>query len=708
MSEHVFALDIGTQSVTGIVLQKNKQSFTVSEYYTLQHKERAMLDGQIQDVVQVADVITQVKEQLENKHGPLERVCVAAAGRALKTIQTTITIPIDERPITTEEQIKHIELSAVQQAQFKLAEQKKSSFNDYHCVGYSVVHYKLDGEVIGSFIDQTGEEVSVEVIATFLPKVVVESLMAALERSDLRMEALTLEPIAAIHVLVPESMRRLNVALIDIGAGTSDLAISNDGTIIAYGMVPVAGDEITEKVSDHFLLDFKLAEQLKRTVVDEKSATVQDILGFEVSVTIDQLLTIIEDSVDHLAKLLAKKVTELNNDAPQAVMLIGGGSLTPMIDEKIATYLNLPKNRVAVRGSEAIHFVDNKEAVPSGPDFVTPIGIAISATENPFQYMNVFVNDKNTFLFTMDELTIGNCFIQAGIDLNNYYGKIGLAYFVSINGEKMTIPGSYGTEPTITINGQVATVNNLVKENDRIQITKGEDGQSPSVTITDLIGNISPINCRLNGEQYEIQPTYTANQKTVQPHYIVEDNDVIVAKTPETIGEFFDSIQVDYTKSAQFKLYVDDYPVYFEQANSSLLLDGKEVTLSTPIADGAQIEIVPAEIITTSDVLKKIDERQYHTIHITFNDEKVTLKQRILNIKRNGETLKNDAVIDRNDYLETEKLKQRDFIFQDVFRYVDFDISSIDGSYRILCNDEDVSFHHIIQTGDRLSIKVDS
>src|SRR5699024_10157465 len=146
MNEHVFALDIGTQSVTGIVLEKNDKSFTVNDYYTEQHEERAMLDGQIQDVVQVAEIITQVKERLEAKDIELSRVCVAAAGRALKTIQTTISIPIHERPITTEEQIKHIELSAVQQAQFQLAEEKDGNFNDYHCVGYSVVHYKLDGD----------------------------------------------------------------------------------------------------------------------------------------------------------------------------------------------------------------------------------------------------------------------------------------------------------------------------------------------------------------------------------------------------------------------------------------------------------------------------------------------------------------------------------------------------------------------------------
>src|SRR5699024_6863703 len=125
--------------------------------------------------------------------------------------------------------------------------------------------------------------------ATFLPKVVVESLIAALNRADLKMEALTLEPIAAIQVLIPESMRRLNVALIDIGAGTSDIALTRQGTIAAYGMVPLAGDEITEAISDHYLLDFPNAEETKRNIVNHQEDIVEDILGFESKITYDDL-----------------------------------------------------------------------------------------------------------------------------------------------------------------------------------------------------------------------------------------------------------------------------------------------------------------------------------------------------------------------------------------------------------------------------------
>lgn len=703
MNEQVFALDIGTQSVTGVILLKKGKSFEIIDLYTKHHDERAMLDGQIQNVIEVANIIKDVKEHLEEKHGPLSEVCVAAAGRALKTVRAEASVSLNGQPITKEEEIKHLELSAVQQAQIKLAEE--SDVKDYHCVGYSVTHYRLDGDIIGSFIDQIGDEASVEVIATFLPKIVVESLIAALERADLKMKALTLEPIAAIHVLMPESMRRLNVGLIDIGAGTSDIAISDEGTIVAYGMVPVAGDEITEKVSDHYLLDFKLAEKLKRKVVVEKEATVEDILGFEVTVTYDELLSVIDDSVDHLAKLLADKVKSLNNKAPQAVMLIGGGSLTPMIEEKLANYLQLPANRVAVRGSEAIQVVANKEAIPRGPEFVTPIGIAISATENPFHYVNVFVNDKPTYLFTMDEQTIGDCLIQAGIDLNDYYGKIGLAYFVKVNGEQITIPGVRGEAPKITLNGQPASVDDNVKENDRIHIEKGKDGTSPHITISDLVGEIEPVECYINDEKIAIEPRYLVNGKPVQPDYRINDNDDIVVSIPETYGQVLNELDIDERHLYHFVIYVNGRPLEFENARSKLIVNGKPASLSQPIRKGDKVEIVPSEPITVKKVLQKLEKPRQYSIDVTFNNLPVTLTQPLVTVKRNDKELHDDDVVQANDRLTIEENKQKDFIYQDIFRYVNLDVSQRSGNYEVLLNGQPANFHHVIRDGDALSIE---
>lgn len=705
MNEHVFALDIGTQSVTGILLRKNDERFAVADFYTEQHKERAMLDGQIQDVVQVAKVIRNVKEKIEEAHGPLHKVCVAAAGRALKTIQTTITIPIHERPIRTEEEIKHIELSAVQKAQKQLAEERKAQFNDYYCVGYSVVHYKLDGEKIGSFIDQTGDEVSVEIIATFLPKVVVESLIAALERADLEMAALTLEPIAAIHVLIPESMRRLNVALIDIGAGTSDIAIAKNGTIVAYGMVPVAGDEITEKISDHFLLDFKEAEKVKRTVVNEEKATVQDVLGFEVEVTYEELITIIDDSVDRLAQLLADKVKQLNTTSPQAVMLIGGGSLTPLIEKKIAQYLGLPDQRVAVRGREAIQMIEHEDKLPKGPDFVTPIGIAISATENPFEYMNIYVNGRSVFLFTMDHLTVGDCLVQAGIDLNDFYGKIGLAHFIKVNGEQMTIPGTYGEPPRIMRNGQQATVKDLVEEDDKIEITQGKDGRSPRVSLEEIVGKYEPLHFEYNGQPQVIQPKYKVKGKGfVDGSYMVQDNDEIEVFVPKTVGDCLRILGVDEREMKAFEVYVDGQAIQLREQGYRLLLNKEPASLDTRIQEGDQIELLPASAVPLQSLIDKLKLKPSHRIRVSFNEQPIILEQALYSFYRQGERLTEEALLNPGDELEIKNHDIKDFIFQDVFRYVDLDLSSLTGSYELLRNNQKAGFDDILQDGDKLSL----
>lgn len=61
MNSHIFALDIGTRSVTGMLLEKDETEYTIKKHYVLEHKERSILDGQIHNVVQVANVIQQQK-----------------------------------------------------------------------------------------------------------------------------------------------------------------------------------------------------------------------------------------------------------------------------------------------------------------------------------------------------------------------------------------------------------------------------------------------------------------------------------------------------------------------------------------------------------------------------------------------------------------------------------------------------------------------
>src|SRR5690625_4340059 len=99
MPKRIFALDIGTRTVTGMIMQtKHNNTFDLIDYCVKEHEERSMLDGQIHHVLEVSEVIQSVKSQLETKHGPLDKVSVAAAGRSLKTARAKAELRLNERP----------------------------------------------------------------------------------------------------------------------------------------------------------------------------------------------------------------------------------------------------------------------------------------------------------------------------------------------------------------------------------------------------------------------------------------------------------------------------------------------------------------------------------------------------------------------------------------------------------------------------------
>ena len=97
----VFGLDIGTRSVVGTVGYKNNTNGFVAVAQTaIEHETRAMIDGQIHDIGQVAKTIGQIKNQLEEMTGrKLQDVCIAAAGRVLKTIESEAEVHLDRKSV---------------------------------------------------------------------------------------------------------------------------------------------------------------------------------------------------------------------------------------------------------------------------------------------------------------------------------------------------------------------------------------------------------------------------------------------------------------------------------------------------------------------------------------------------------------------------------------------------------------------------------
>jgi cell division protein FtsA len=709
MNNKLFALDIGTRSCVGIILEETDGQYHVIDMLSIEHSERAMLDGQIHDVMAVSKLITQIKEQLEVSHGPLQKVCVAAAGRALRTERSKVTLTINGKPLMKKQDILHLELLAVQHAQAAVADKyKEEKSHYYYCVGYSVLYYRLDGEEIGSLIDQQGDEASVEIIATFLPKVVVESLLAALTRSGLEMEALTLEPIAAINVLIPSSMRRLNVALVDIGAGTSDIALTDMGTVIAYGMVPIAGDEVTEAISDQFLLDFPLAEQAKRQLHTQDSITVTDILGFETEVTKEDAIDQISYAIDRLAVAICEEILQLNNgNSPKAVMLVGGGSLTPELPKRIAEKLQLPANRVAIRGIDAISSLTVSEKITKGPELVTPIGIAIAAKQSPVQYMTIYVNEQPVRLFEVKKLTVGDCLLAAGIKMNKLYGRPGLAMIVSLNEKNITIPGQYGLPPTLMKNGELCSLDDLIENGDFLFVEKGQDGDHTTLSIGELMDDIPMKEVEINGTSYKVEPTFFCNGKMVQSNYVLSDKDAIHFQFPKTLEDLFHCLNLTHLieELRPFHLTINGKETFFPFFSGTLFRNGVETRLQSGFENRDKIILQQMQNITVQDLANANQYILSQTMPVTFNNQEILLKKTITTVTRDDQSLLEDSILYDGDRLSITHQRLEPFIFQDIFKEVDIQLpKEANGSFLLLKNNEETTFYDRLEPFDSLKI----
>lgn len=707
----IFALDIGTRSIIGIIMQPlSDGKFQINDMIIIEHEERSMLNGQIHDILAVSKTIQKVKNYLETNNGPLRYAAVAAAGRSLETLSVTLDKNIESQPLLTREDIRILELSAVQEAQkCLLNSENKKDIRDYHCVGYSVVNYFLDDQIIKSLIEQRGKKVSVEIIATFLPNVVVDSLIASLHKANLEMQFLTLEPIAAINVLIPSSMRKINIAFVDVGAGTSDIAITSDGTIVAYGMVPFAGDEITDAICQKFLLDFNNAEDIKRKLNTYDEISFTDILGTNYKISSSDLIKEIDADINNLAKHISNKIIELNGKPPKAVMLVGGGSQTAKLTEKIAFNLGIPSQRVAVRGADAVEYdIDWPENTIKGPDLITPIGIAVASIENPVSYTTVLVNNEIVRLFDMKSLTVSDAIIASGIPIKKIIGKPGKAMTININGTIKIIPGEHGTMPKILLNGHPATLESKIKNSYIIDIKPGQNGADAKLTVEEALkySSIKSLSVTIENKQYNLLPLVKINNIDVGYSNQVNDRDSLLFEHITTIEEAL-VITKHSTKpfaKISFNLNIMGNSKTIPYVSKKIYKNGKITDLNEPISE--------SDIITFDKFIKpypSIDNflKDYANlncqINVTFNGQQIKMKPKSLHIRMNEQIVNSNTLLEPNSKINIEWDINEGITYRDIFRYVDLSTSK-GRRYEMLVNGEHAEFNTPINNGDKLQL----
>ena len=711
----VYGLDIGTRSIVGTVGYMYNKAFHVVAIESKPHETRAMQDGQIHDIAAVAESITEVTSRLQIKLGrPLHEVCIAAAGRVLRTITVHVEQELGDTRDVTNEDIYSLELLGSQRAYERFI--KESVLNiKFYCVGYTVQKYYLDKYPMTDLLAHKGTTIGADVIATFLPDEVVDGLYKAVGMSGLHVANLTLEPIAAMEVAIPQSFRMLNLALVDVGAGTSDISITRDESIVAYGMIPSAGDEFTETVAKHYLTDFDQAEQIKYQASLGGEVKYTDVMGIERRTTAKEVEEISKNTVKIIARETSDQIKKLNGGKPvSAIFVVGGGGRLPGYTESLADEMGIDHTRVAVRGEDVLKNIDFKDkSLPGDSLLVTPIGICLNFFRQKNNFIFVSFNDVQYKLYDNDKLKVMDAAVQAGYANADLFPKRGAEIAYTINGDKRVVRGDIGEGATIRLNGDEASLNSPIKAGDSIEVSPSTAGAPAHLKIEELPEFTDSLKVVFNGSEVQIPKYAEVNGELKSGYYEIQDGDGIIMRNYVTVEQLLSFLDVKAEKDSDIlinhtpaesdtKVYenftveflIDDTPHYEEIPEEDETVEEEP---EAPAASGEETALSDSDDKETKPAAPEAGEASAGKE----TEEGKDSEQPKAEESKPDDTMINVIV---NDQVVTLTGKTG-YVFVDVFDHIDFDLSRPHGKMVITKkNGMRAEYSERIKDGDRLDI----
>ena len=667
--ELLFVLDIGTRSVTGIVGRVRDGMLEIMGIESDEHSGRAVVDGQIEDIEQTAAIAGGVKEKLERDLGvTLHEVHVAAAGRVLKTERTFCEIDVDERQPFGEKELMLLEGTAVQKAYEKLvASLKEGDPVDFWNVGHTAVGYQLDGYPYSTLAGHRGKRAGVDMITTFLPSEVAESLYTTMSMLGLSVASMTLEPIAAMNAVVPKELHLLNVALVDVGAGTSDIAVADKGSVCGYTMVTMAGDEITECIMQEFLVDFEMAEQMKFAAGGRETVIeYTDILGSQNEVEAQEVLECIRPTVKNLAQQIADGIRSINGNPPKAVFMVGGGSRTPCLLEQVAHALSIDEKRIAIGGSNYMKRQVLVDAQYLSAEYATPIGIAVTAMGNSRgESLTVSLNGARLQLMG-NSMTVMEALRRGGYQYGQIMGRSGKSVMFEYNGERRMVRGGLHILAEIQVNGTLAGLSTALQPGDEIVFTPAVDGKDAAVLLRDVSPDWRPFEVELFGEMVPAGTVGRINGLSADGDTPIKPMDKVEVKEIGTVGALLEQAGL---LQSEGKVLVNGVPCTGPEhplkAGDCITLRPSAVAPQT-VGKASAAEAAPPGNAPQPSVLK-----------ILFNGRDYSLPP-----LKNGET----------------------YQFFHLLNYVDIDPADTHGEIVLTRNGEPASYLDPIRSGDRIEI----
>lgn len=378
--QHIVALDIGTEFVKALIAKLEDDKMTIVGVGRVRQDVSDMHSGAIADIAGVVQNCEDALSEAEEQAGlQAKRVIIGIAGELVKGVTNTIRYrrPQPDRPLDEAEMefiIEKVQERAQTKAQKQIALETGNEEVEVKLVNSALVSIHIDGYKVSNPIGFQGKDVAVQIYTAFAPMVHIGALERVADELALELMAVAAEPFAVSRsVLGNDASSTFTAILADVGGGTTDIAVVNDGGVEGTKMFGIGGRSFTRTISSEMDLGYDSAEKLKINLEHEK---IKPSVKAEAEKAIDKTLEVwlagVElalsefDSVDHL---------------PNRILLCGGGSSLTQLVTALETkewYKDLPfTKRPAVqliKPSDVVGIEDKTEKA-SDHTFITAMGL---------------------------------------------------------------------------------------------------------------------------------------------------------------------------------------------------------------------------------------------------------------------------------------------------------------------------------------------
>jgi len=379
------SLDVGTEFAKALVFEIGDDSHgTVRGVGKKRQGLAHMQSGTVADISAVVDNCSVALQEAEEMAGfRPSQVVIGIAGELVKGFTTVHDQQRTraEQPISESELGKLIE--GVQREAMRAAERSVTWETGLPSVEVRLVHAAvvgcwIDGYAVTNPVGFQGRNVRIAIFDAFAPLVHLGALQTVAARLDLELIAVVAEPYAVARVLDSEQVRQGGALFIDVGGGTTDVALVRQGGIEGTRMFALGGRAFTKSIADRLDLPFPRAEALKvdyaRGIAGEREEDVRRIVADDVAVWAAGVELVLEELGG-------------SDQLPGRIHLCGGGSRLPEIRAALAAesfWRHLPFARppeVGLLNPDQIETIRDATDLLVDQQDVTPMGLAYQAIE---------------------------------------------------------------------------------------------------------------------------------------------------------------------------------------------------------------------------------------------------------------------------------------------------------------------------------------